>query len=82
MAGVSDPVALLHTQLILFLTAGVREGFLDPVRLEMGFEGQENFHKDARGAMRLDGAEGGWRQRRQVASLKICSGHREEAMLA
>lgn len=36
----------------------------------------------ARVAMRLGGVEGGWRQRKQVASHKVCSGDRQEAILA
>ena len=54
MAGISDPTALPHSQ-VLLPTAGVTEGFLDPVRPELSFGGQENFHKDAPVAVGLDG---------------------------
>ena len=58
MAGVSDPIALVHTKWILFLTRGIRGGFLEQVGLELGFEGLENFQKYARVGMRLDGGGG------------------------
>lgn len=59
MAGVSDPIALVHTKLIKFLTRGIRGGFLEQVGLELGFEGPESFQKYARVGMRLDEVEGG-----------------------
>lgn len=38
-AGVSDPAALVHTRLVLFLMAGIRESFMHLVGFELGFEG-------------------------------------------
>lgn len=55
LAGISDPSALLHTQLMLFFTGRISAGFWELVRIELGFEKLEHFHQYAGVGLRLDG---------------------------